>query len=117
MSQSEGKENKRNLKRRKKLEHNKNSRLVLHTSCDFLRVDVIFHEMRNPLNGVYQNAELVLQSFNNVREEILKFRENLSRSHNHSRDLSSIPFTSRDVKSVAHIVKFLEEELTADIEF
>ena len=72
--------------------------------------------MRNPLNGLVQNADLVFESINNVREQILKFNDEFARCQNSTKDISSIAHMSRDAKSVIHLLKFLDEELTMDLE-
>jgi len=86
-----------------------------HVCCLVLTLDVICHELRNPLNGIYHNADIVLESVNNIREEMIKFREELARSHN-TPDLAVITYLPKDSRAIAHLFDFLESELTQDLE-
>jgi len=83
--------------------------------CVLLTVDVICHELRNPLNGIYHNADILLESVSNIREEIIKFRDDLVLSHN-TKDLAAITYRPKDSLAIAHLIDFLESELMQDLE-
>lgn len=76
---------------------------------------MICHELRNPLNGIYHNADIVNESMRAVQTEVLKFRDELLRLHA-TTDLSSIAYTPRDSEAVAHLFDFIVTELSQNLE-
>jgi signal transduction histidine kinase len=76
---------------------------------------VICHELRNPLNGIYHNADIVNESMRAVQIEVLKFRDELLRLHS-TTDLSSIAYTPGDSEAVAHLFDFIVTELSQNLE-
>jgi signal transduction histidine kinase len=59
--------------------------------------------MRNPLNGVYQNADLVSESIQNVKKEVLTFCSSVSDSH-------------QTTETLPRLLGFLKDELVTDLE-
>ena len=100
---------------RKKSDLNKNSQLVYPISINSLIKDVICHELRNPLNGIYHNADIVSESVTSVREQVLKLRDDLFRTHK-TNDLSNIEYSYQDSQTISHLVEFLDTELAQDLE-
>ena len=80
-----------------------------------LIVDVICHELRNPLNGIYHNADIVFESVTSIREEVLKLRNDLFRRYN-TNDYSDTEHSYQDSQTFAHLVEFLDAELAQDLE-
>jgi len=80
-----------------------------------LILDVICHELRNPLNGIYHNADIVMDSMKNIQDVVLKFRDELLRAHK-AIQLSEIALGPEDARSIAHLIDFLDSELTQDLE-
>jgi signal transduction histidine kinase len=70
-----------------------------------LMIDMICHELRNPLNGIYHNGELVYESILQTRDKTLLLRQLLI----HSKD-------SEQETAVSHFLEHLEAELTRDLE-
>ena len=67
------------------------------------------------MNGIYHNADIVAESITSVREEVLKFRDDILRTHN-AHDLSTIEYTYQDSQTIAHLISFLATELEQDLE-
>ena len=88
---------------------------MVNATIPLLTTDVICHELRNPLNGIYHNADIIYESVNSVRDEIIKFRDELLRTHGVN-ELSSITYQSPDSHAVAHLIDFLETKLQQDLE-
>jgi signal transduction histidine kinase len=70
-----------------------------------LMVDMICHELRNPLNGIYHNGELVYESIIQTRDKTLLLRQLLTHS----------PDTEHET-AVSNFLEDLENELTHDLE-
>src|SRR6202044_274660 len=70
-----------------------------------LMVDIICHELRNPLNGIYHNGELVYDSILQTRDKTILLRETLTHS----------PISEYQT-SVSHFFEDLEVELTHNLE-
>jgi signal transduction histidine kinase len=100
---------------RKKSDLSKNSQLVYPISIISLIKDVICHELRNPLNGIYHNADIVSESVTSIREQVLKLRDDLFRTHK-TNDLSNIEYSYQDSQTISHLVEFLDTELAQDLE-
>jgi hypothetical protein len=67
--------------------------------------------MRNPLNGIYQNADLVTDSMVNVRKQISNFRNKwISRIHGF---YSNTPELSAEFSD---FVESIEEQINVDLE-
>jgi len=63
--------------------------------------------MRNPLNAIYQSADLLSESFNNIHQELFKIRDEY---------LPTATSLIKDPKLLAHFMEFLETELSMDVE-
>lgn len=72
-------------------------------TCRPTDIDVIFHEMRNPLNAIYQSGDIVYESINKMLDEIRTFGK-----PDESKEL--------DMSSLIHLFDFLQEELEMDID-
>ena len=99
----------------KKSDLSKSSQLVYSRDLSGLIADVICHELRNPLNGIYHNADIVSESMTSIREEVLKFRDDLFRTHK-TNELAEIEYSYQDSQTIAHLVDFLDTELAQDLE-
>jgi len=64
---------------------------------------VIFHEMRNPLNAIYQSGDIVHESITKMLEEIIEFGKPTGTS-------------DVDVTSLRHLLEFLQDELEMNID-
>ena len=77
--------------------------------------DIICHELRNPLNGIYHNGEIVYDSIVKIRETMSSLREEIARSH-------ASPFAPPLITSQAtaeawtQFLDDLEDELTHDLD-
>jgi len=68
--------------------------------------------MRNPLNGIYQNADLITDSIINVRKQISNFRNKWVTRIN---DLSSSTTPGLSVE-FSDFIESIEEQITVDLE-
>lgn len=75
-------------------------------------IDVIFHEMRNPLNGIYQNADLITDSIVNIRKQISNFRNKWVTRIN---DLCSTT-TPELSAEFCDFIESIEEQIAVDLE-
>jgi signal transduction histidine kinase len=80
-----------------------------------LTVDVICHELRNPLNGIYHNADILTDSIKNIKDIVLKFRDELLHAHRASQ-LEQLALGTEDAHAIAHLIDFLDTELAQDLE-
>lgn len=78
-------------------------------------VDVICHELRNPLNGIYHNADILVEMGSSIRDIIQKFRADLLIKHN-TEELSSVKLGAEDTKPVTDLIEFLDVELEQGLE-
>jgi signal transduction histidine kinase len=78
-------------------------------------IDVICHELRNPLNGIYHNADILVEMGSSIRDIIQKFRDELLVKHN-TDHLSSVTLGAGDTKPVTDLIEFLEIELEQGLE-
>lgn len=75
------------------------------TLLGLLTQDVIFHELRNPLNGIFQCAQMLFESITKVGDQVRNFHE-LHMSKNHC----------KDDESLHRFLESLEDEFATDLE-
>src|SRR5579862_5017380 len=80
-----------------------------------ITLDVICHELRNPLNGIYHNADIVMESMRDIQDVVVKFREDLLHTHGVAK-FSDISFGGDDGNAISHLIDFLESEVAHDLE-
>jgi signal transduction histidine kinase len=80
-----------------------------------LTADVICHELRNPLNGIYHNADIVFESMTSIRDVILRFRDEMLPTNNLHQPPKLI-CTPEESQALAHLIDFLDTELVQDLE-
>jgi signal transduction histidine kinase len=99
---------------RKKSEHSKSWLLVI-SYMTALTSDVICHELRNPLNGIYHNADIIFESMTSIREVILKFRDEMLDTNNSKPPLTMV-YGPEELQAFTHLLEFLDTELVQDLE-
>ncbi|KAI8821132.1 uncharacterized protein EV422DRAFT_567461 [Fimicolochytrium jonesii] len=74
-----------------------------------LFIDMTCHELRNPLNGIYHNADLVYESLQNVNRQAQMMRKTLG-------SMQWGETNEPSMASLENVLNKMEEELTHDVD-